>query len=79
MYNSPFLNEISEFMFVRRYSKRTIKTYIYWISIFIHYCDKQHPKSLGAKDVERFLTHLAVNKTVARGTQSISSQLLLLK
>lgn len=72
MYKSAFLNEINEFMFVRRYSKRTIKTYIYWISQYIHFCDKQHPKFLNAKNVEQFLTYLAVKKNVAKSTQSLA-------
>jgi len=72
MYKSPFLNKLNEFMFVRRYSKRTIKTYIYWISLYIHFCEKQHPKKLKAHDVERFLTHLAVNRKVSKSTQSIA-------
>lgn len=71
MYKPPFLNEISDFMFVRRYSKRTIKTYIYWISLYIHFCDKRHPKDLNGKEVEQFLTHLAVKKKVAKSTQSL--------
>ncbi len=72
MYQSPFLNEISDFMMARRYSKRTIKTYITWIRSFIVFCDKQHPSSLGAGDVERFLTHLAVNRTVSASTQALA-------
>ena len=72
MYKSPFLNEISEYMFVRRYSKRTIKTYIYWISLYIHFCDKKHPSKLGARDVIQFLTHLAVKRSVAKSTQSLA-------
>jgi integron integrase len=72
MYQSPFLNEISDFMMARRYSKRTIKTYIFWIRSFIIFCDKQHPSSLGVGDVERFLTHLAVNRTVSVSTQALA-------
>ncbi len=72
MYKSPFLNQISDYMFVRRYSERTIKTYIYWISLYIHFCDKQHPKCLNGRNVEQFLTHLAVKKMVAKSTQSLA-------
>jgi len=32
MYQSPFLNEVSDLMLARRrYSKRMVKTYITWI------------------------------------------------
>ena len=72
MYKSPFLNEIRDFMLVRRYSKRTIKTYITWIRAYINFNEKQHPSELGAADIERFLTHLAVNRTVSASTQSLA-------
>ena len=72
MYQSPFLNEISDFMMARRYSKRTIRTYISWIRSFIVFCDKQHPSSLGMIDVERYLTHLAVNREVSASTQALA-------
>jgi integron integrase len=59
-------------MLTRRYSKHTVKTYINWIRSFILFCDKQHPSDLGAADVERFLTHLAVDRRVASSTQSLA-------
>ena len=77
MYKSPFLTEIYEFMLARNYSKRTIKTYISWIKDFIYFSDKQHPKTLGTKDVERYLTYLAVQRNVAPSTQSIALNALL--
>jgi integron integrase len=72
MYKSPFLNEISNFMMVRRYSKRTIKTYLMWIRFFILFSDKQHPSQLGVDDVERYLTYLAVKRKVSTSTQALA-------
>ncbi len=72
MYQSPFLNEISRFMLTRRYSKRTVETYIYWITAYIRFCGKQHPKTLSGVDVERFLTHLAVDRMVSVSTQKLA-------
>jgi len=72
MYQSPFLNEVSDFMLARRYSKRTIKTYITWIRSFIVFCNKQHPSVLAMSDVERYLTHLAVNRGVSASTQALA-------
>ena len=68
---SPFLQSIRDFMLVRRYSRRTIDTYLYWIRLFILFHGKQHPKDLGAAEVERFLTHLVVKRNVAAATQAI--------
>ena len=52
---SPFLQSVSNFMAVRRYSKRTIKSYLYWMRHFIVFRDKQHPSDMGALEVEQFL------------------------
>jgi len=72
MYKSPFLNQIDNFMKVRRYSPRTIKTYLLWIKLFIQFNDNKHPKDMDAIQVEKFLTHLAVNRSVSTSTQSIA-------
>lgn len=50
----------------------TEKTYIHWIRAFILFNKKRHPKAMGAEDIERFLSHLAVNKHVSPSTQSVA-------
>ena len=72
MSSSPFLGSIREYMLIRHYSIRTIKSYLYWIKYFILFHDKSHPDSLSKKDVERFLTHLVVERNVSQSTQSVA-------
>lgn len=72
MYKSPFLSQISDYMLTRRYSKRTIKTYITWIKAYINFHAQKHPQDLGFGDVESFLTHLAVNRKVSASTQALA-------
>lgn len=55
---------------MRRYSIRTEQAYVNWVKRFIRFHHLTHPKDLGAADVERFLTHLAVDKQVAASTQN---------
>ena len=69
--SSPFLESISRFMTVRRYSKRTIDTYLYWIKYFILFHKKRHPSEMHDIEVEQFLTHLAVDRRVSIATQKI--------
>jgi len=69
---SPFLESISRFMAVRRYSKRTIEAYLYWIKYFIIFHEKRHPSEMSGTEVEAFLTHLAVERKVAAATQGIA-------
>lgn len=72
MSSSPFLGSIREYMLIRHYSIRTIKSYLYWIKYFILFHDKSHPESLSKKNVERFLTHLVVERNVSQSTQSVA-------
>ena len=69
MEKSPFLQHIAEYMHTRRFAKRTIQSYIYWIKYFINYHNKQHPSKLSTSEVELFLSYLANDKNVAANTQ----------
>ena len=52
------------------YAYRTEQTYSQWILRFIHFFGgKAHPRDLGLKDVERFLSDLAVKQEVSSSTQ----------
>jgi integrase len=49
---------------------RTEQTYCHWILRFLYFFGgKTHPKDLCVRDVERFLSDLAVRKEVAASTQ----------
>jgi integron integrase len=64
------LDQVSEALRVRHYSYRTEQQYVAWIRRFIIFNARVHPSSLGAKDVEAFLTHLAIDRRVAAATQA---------
>jgi hypothetical protein len=59
-------------MRVRRYSRRSIASYLYWIKYFIVFNGKQHPSALKNDDIARFSTYLAVERNVAASTQAIA-------
>ncbi|TDR20466.1 integron integrase [Marinicella litoralis] len=59
------------------HSKNTEATYIYWIKKYILFHQKKHPKELGKKEIEAFLTHLAVVREVAASTQNQAFNALL--
>ena len=62
---------------LKHYSIRTEQAYLDWIKRFILHFDKQHPKNLGAADVETYLTYLAVEGKVAASTQNQAKSALL--
>lgn len=61
----------------KHYSIRTEQAYLDWIRRFIRHFGKQHPRDLGAAEVEAFLTHLAVAGRVAASTQNQAKSALL--
>jgi len=52
------------------YSRRTEKTYIGWIKRFILFHGKRHPVKMGEKEINRFLSYLAIKKQVTASTQN---------
>lgn len=70
MRQSPFLQHIEEYMYSRRYAKRTIETYSLWIKRFILFHKKRHPSTMGDSHVEAFLNHLVIDRHVAANTQA---------
>ena len=62
---------------LKHYSIRTEQAYVDWIKRYILHFDKQHPKDLGAAEVEQFLTYLAVHGKVSASTQNQAKSALL--
>lgn len=61
----------------KHYSLSTEKTYIFWIKQYIFYHSKRHPLEMGKKEIENFLTYLAVKKKVSPSTQNQAFSALL--
>ena len=72
MPSSPFMEELRQHMIVRRYSKRTIESYSYWIRFYIRYHGKRHPAEMGKEQVLAFLNFLAVQRRVSIAPQKIA-------
>jgi integron integrase len=71
MKQSPkLLDVVRQKIRLKHYSIRTEEAYVGWIKRFILFHGKKHPKDMGQKEVESFLTHLAVEGNVAASTQN---------
>jgi integron integrase len=55
---------------LRQRSYNTEKTYMIWLRNFRGFVSGKHPKDLSGKDLQDFLSHLAVEKRVASSTQN---------
>jgi integron integrase len=71
------LDQVRDKLRVKHYSIRTEQSYVDWINRYILFHGKRHPKDLGARDLEAFLTHLAVAGKVAAATQNQAKSALL--
>ena len=71
------LDRVRDKLRVKHYSIRTEHTYVDWIKRYIFFHGKRHPKDMEARDIEAFLTHLAVKGRVAASTQNQAKSALL--
>ena len=70
MPESKLLNSIKEDLRSKYYSKKTEEAYLKWIYDFLVFNGKRYPTELDKTHVEKFLTHLAVNRNVSASTQN---------
>lgn len=71
------LEVVRERIQAKHYSRRTEEAYTNWIKKFVFFHHKQHPRDMGAPEVEAFLTDLAVNGKVSASTQTQALSALL--
>ncbi|MGQ0735068.1 MAG: integron integrase [Acidobacteriota bacterium] len=75
------LDRVRQAIRTRHYSARTEEAYVHWIRRYIVFHGKRHPSTLGAPEISRFLTWLAVERQVSASTQNqaLSAVLFLYK
>jgi integron integrase len=71
------LDRVRSALRTRHYSGRTEEAYVAWIRRYILFHDKRHPTEMGAPEITRFLSWLAVDGRVAASTQNQALSALL--
>jgi integron integrase len=71
------LDRVRDACRARHLSRRTEQAYVAWIRRYILFHDKRHPSEMGAPEVTKFLTALAVDGQVAASTQNQALSALL--
>ncbi|MBD3236874.1 MAG: integron integrase [Candidatus Eisenbacteria bacterium] len=61
----------------RRYSPLTEKAYVFWVRRFVLFHGKRHPSEMGEREIQQFLSHLAIRKKVSASTQNQALSALL--
>ncbi|MGC9323632.1 MAG: integron integrase [Desulfomonilia bacterium] len=63
-------DRIREVIRIKHYSLSTEKTYISWIKRYMLFHRMRHPREMNTRDIESFLTHLAIDLKVSSSTQN---------
>lgn len=71
------LDQVRDRMRRLHMARRSEEVYVGWVRRFIMANGKRHPRDLGATDIERFLTGLAVHGRVSASTQNQALSALL--
>ncbi len=74
---SSLLAQLRDEVRKRHYSSRTEDAYSDWISRFLRFHGFREPREMGKKEVEQFLSHLAVARDVTASTQNQAFSALL--
>lgn len=70
MTEKKLITLVRETLRVKHYSIRTEKAYIQWIIRYVKFHKMQHPKNMSAKEVQDYLTYLAVKCKLAASSQN---------
>jgi hypothetical protein len=64
------LEQYRQALRARHYSRRTEATYCRWVKRFIYFHNVRHPAEMAEKEINMFLTHLAVKEKASASTQN---------
>lgn len=62
---------------LKHYSIRTETQYLQWVKRYVLFHHKRHPREMGGREVEEFLSHLATDRSVSASTQNQALSALL--
>ena len=71
------LAQVVDAIRIRHYSIRTEQAYVHWVKAYIRFHGLRHPREMGAREVTKFLSHLATERDVAAATQQQALSALL--
>lgn len=75
--STRLMDQVREVLRFYHYAYNTEQAYVDWILRYIRFNDRRHPKDMGKLEIERFLSHLAVNRGVSASTQNLAFNAIL--
>ena len=74
---SKLLDHMRDIIRLKHLSYRTEEAYLSWVKRFIVFHDKRHPATMGAAEIQAYLTHLAVEQHLAGSTLNVALSAIL--
>jgi integron integrase len=71
------LERVRHLIRLKHYSIRTEKSYLPWITQYLAFHHNRDPNEMGGREIEAFLSHLAVDRKVSSSTQNQAFNALL--
>ena len=71
------MDQLRVFMRSRHMAYRTEKTYCFWIRNFIRFHRMTHPREMGAREIDKYLSYLATQRNVSVNTQKTALNALI--
>ncbi|MEM8564411.1 MAG: integron integrase [Pseudomonadota bacterium] len=75
--SNRFTHQVRQDLRARGYAYQTEKTYLHWIKRFILFHKKAHPRQMGARHINEFLSDLGHRRDCSPGTQRIALNALI--
>lgn len=66
------MDQVREVLRYHHYARRTEEAYVKWILAFIRFNGTRHPNLMGKKEIEAFLSDMAISKNYAASTQNLA-------
>lgn len=70
MPEKKLMEQVKDILRAKHYSPRTEETYTDWIKRYIIFHEKRHPKEIGEKEIQTFITYLATELKLAASSQN---------
>ncbi|PSB31214.1 hypothetical protein C7B69_08015 [filamentous cyanobacterium Phorm 46] len=68
---SPFLQQVRRTLRLKHMSRRTEKSYLYYILDYIYFHNKRHPQDMEFEEIVAYLSYLTTDRKIAASTQNI--------
>ena len=68
--STRLMDQVRKVLRYHHYSFSTEKSSVAWILKYIRFHNRRHPQDMGRAEIEKFLSHLVIDRNVSASTQN---------